>query len=284
MQLFLLNLLDVISPLPLKVRYGITNIFAVLAYLLFSGKRNIVRKNISTIRNTSVSEKDVREVFRSYGRYWAELPVVGQVWKSECNVICGPDFPPSEPCFLGVTFHIGNFELFGPALFEYTGRELHVIAERLYPQSLFDRFFKIRKRHHIHTIAHDDARGIIDVLRRGKPLGVVCDRSVNGKGDEILLFGKKWVMPLSIIRYALSIKIPVYYSYCISDEGILQLFCKRSVGTESFENVILEITEMLETALCRYPLQWHNVSVGLEDEKMDIGTRLFQKKHNINTS
>lgn len=263
-ELSLLYLLDIIASLPLRMRYSITDIVSILAYLLFSGKRNIVRRNISTIRNGVVSECDVREVFKYYGRYWAELPVVEQVWKSQCKVICGPDFPPSEPCFLGVTFHIGNFELFGPALFECTGREIHVVAERLYPQSLFKRFFKIRKRHHIHTIGHDDARGIIDVLKRGKPLGVVCDRSVNRKGDGVLLFRKKWIMPLSIIRYALTMKIPVYYSYCISDEGILQLFCKRSAGVETFENVILEITEILETALCQYPLQWHNVSAGFE--------------------
>jgi lauroyl/myristoyl acyltransferase len=264
MELSMLNLLDRIVSLPLQIRYRITDFFAILAYLLFSGKRNIVRKNISIIRKSAASEKDVREVFRYYGRYWAELPVVEQVWKNECKIICGPDFPPLEPCFLGVTFHIGNFELFGPALFECTGSELHVVAERLYPQSLFNRFFKIRKRHHIHTIANDDVRGIIDVLKRGNPLGVVCDRSVNRKGDGILLFGKRWIMPLSIIRYALTMKIPVYYSYCLSDEGILQLFCKKSAGVENSENVILEITEMLETALCRYPLQWHNISTGLE--------------------
>lgn len=267
MELFLLYFLDVIAPLPLRIRYSITDIFSVFAYLLFSEKRNIVRKNISIIRNAWVPEKDVRDVFRSYGRYWAELPVVEKVWKNECKLICGPDFPPSEHCFLGVTFHLGNFELFGPALFEYTGCELHVVAERLYPQSLFNRFFKIRKRHHIHTIAHDDARGIIDVLKRGKPLGVVCDRSVNRKGEEIVLFGKKWLMPLPIIRYAVTMKIPIYYSYCVSDEEVLQLFCKRSAGTENFENVISEITEMLETALRQYPLQWHNVSAGLDDDK-----------------
>jgi lauroyl/myristoyl acyltransferase len=263
MELSLLYLLDIIAPLPLWMRYSITDIFSVLAYLLFSGKRNIVRGNISIIRNSKFSEKDIREVFKNYGRYWAELPVVEQVWKSQCKVICGPDFPPSETCFLGVTFHIGNFELFGPALFEYTGSELHVVAERLYPQSLFKRFLKIRKRHHIYTIAHDDTRGIIDVLKGGKPLGVVCDRSINRKGDGILLFGKKWIMPLSIVRYALAMNIPVYYSYCISEEGILQLFCKRSVGVEN-ENLIREITEMLEIALCQYPLQWHNISAGLE--------------------
>ncbi|HEX2958555.1 MAG TPA: hypothetical protein VHO70_17090 [Chitinispirillaceae bacterium] len=263
MQLFLLYLLDVIAPLPPRIRYGITDIGAVLAYLLFSGKRNIVRKNISTIGNCAVQEKEVWEVFRNYGRYWAELPVVDQVWERECKVICGPDFPPSEPCFLGVTFHIGNFELFGPALFEYTGNELCVVAERLYPKTLFDRFFKIRKKHHIHTIAHDDPKGIIAVLKNKKPLGVVCDRSVNRKGDEVSLFGKKWLMPMSIIRYALTMNIPVYISYCISEEGILQLFCKRATGT--IESVSLEITSILETALCQHPLQWHNLSTGFKE-------------------
>ncbi len=274
LELTLLYFLDLIAPLPLAFRYRITDFFSIIAYIMFSGKRSTVRRNISIIRNSRTPEKDVREVFRNYGRYWAELPAVEQVWKTGSKLICGPEFPPSEPCFLGVTFHIGNFELFGPALFECTGTELNVVAERLYPQLLFKRFSKIRKRHHIHTIAHDDTRGIIDVLKNGKPLGVVCDRSVNKKGDEILLFGKRWKMPLSILRYALTMKIPVYYSYCISDSGILQLYCKRSENTETFVEITKEIKETLETILCQYPHQWHNVSTGLDYDKKECTSTL----------
>jgi lauroyl/myristoyl acyltransferase len=259
-KLLLLRMLGEMKFLPVRIRYKFTDLLAMLSYLIFARKRDIVRKNLSIILNTKVPENNVKDVFKHYGRYWAELPDIEQLWKKENKIICGPDFPPSEKSFLGISFHIGNFELFGPALFDHFGVDLNVIAERLYPQALFDYFYQMRKRHHIHTIAHDNVRAIVEVLKKGDPLGVLCDRSVDNKGVSIKLFGGTWVMPMSIIRYALSLDIPIYYAYCISEEGMIQVYCKKSSALKSFEDITEELTHTLEFVLRNYPLLWHNTS------------------------
>jgi lauroyl/myristoyl acyltransferase len=246
--------------LPLRVRYKLTDVLALISYLIFVRKRGIVRRNLSTILDSKVSEESVKDVFKQYGRYWAELPDIELLWKKEYKIICGPDFPPLEKSFLGISFHIGNFELFGPALFDHFSVDLNVVAERLYPQALFDYFFQMRKRHHIHTIAHDNVRAIVEILKSGNPLGVLCDRSVDNKGIGIKLFGGTWVMPMGIVRYALSLNIPIYYAYCIHEEGMIQVYCKKSIVLQSFENVTDEITHTLEFVLRNYPLLWHNTS------------------------
>lgn len=263
-KVLLLGMLELIHRFPLSIRYHFTDALAITACFVLVKKRNIVKRNLSVIRGSDAPEKDVRAVFKSYGRYWAELPDVESLWSKQLKVICGPDFPPQEKCFLGVTFHIGNFELFGPALFEFSGIDLPVVAERLYPPALFEYFFRIRKKHHIHTIAHDDARKIVSVLKEGKPLGVLCDRSIDMKGTSVNLFGTNWIMPMSAVKYALSLKIPIYYAYCIQDDTMIQLFCKKINTQQSFEHVADEIAHILEDALSNYPLLWHNISQELK--------------------
>lgn len=259
-KLLLLWLLDLMHSFPLEVRYYFTDLMAVLTSIICVKKRSVVKRNLSVIYCGEPRETDIRAVFKSYGRYWAELPDIASLWTRQFKIICGPDFPPQEKCFLGVTFHIGNFELFGPALFEVTGCDLSVVAERLYPAALFDFFFRIRKRHHIHTIAHDDARKIVSVLKEGKPLGVLCDRCIGANGTDINLFGKKWVVPMSVVKYALSLKIPIYCAYCIQQESVIQLICKKIDLSKSFDSVTDEIAQILEHAISSYPFLWHNIS------------------------
>ncbi|MBN1604931.1 MAG: hypothetical protein JW915_25210 [Chitinispirillaceae bacterium] len=269
-KLLLLWLLDLMHPFPLEVRYCITDLMAVLTSIICVKKRNVVKKNLLVINRKKVRETDIRAVFKSYGRYWAELPDITSLWIRQFKIICGPDFPPEEKCFLGVTFHIGNFELFGPALFEVTGCDLSVVAERLYPAALFDFFFRIRKRHHIHTIAHDDARKILSVLKEGKPLGVLCDRCIGANGININLFGTNWVVPMSVVKYALSLKIPVYCAYCIQQESVIQLVCKKIDARKSFDTVTAEIAQTLEHAISNYPFLWHNISSVLNLKTVEI--------------
>ena len=259
-KLLLLWLLDLMRVLPLRVRYYFTDILAVLASIVCVKKRTVVKTNIFIVNHRNAQETDIRAVFKSYGRYWAELSDIVSLWTQQFKIICGPDFPPKEKCFLGVTFHIGNFELFGPALFEATGSDLTVVAERLYPAALFDFFLRIRKRHHIHTIAHDDARKIVSVLKEGRPLGVLCDRCIGPNGTDVKLFGTNWMIPVSVIKYAVSLKIPIYCAYCIQEESVIQLFCKKIDLSKSFDAVTDEIVEILEHAISSYPFLWHNIS------------------------
>lgn len=252
-----LRLLYFTSRFPLSVRYCITNLLSFCVFLFCYSKRISVRKNLRTIFKREPSTFEVLKVFASYGRYWAELPTVNEIWSSSSKVFHNPGFPPENKSFLGVTFHIGNFEMFGNVMKQVCNSEFNVVAERLRPQYITDLFKRIRSRHLIKTFMHDDIRHVLHVLKSGNALGVLCDRMVGGRGVEVRLFGKRVRMPLNIVDYALQKKIPIYISYCINQDGVINIYSHKIDPETDFDTAVGTILATLEDAIVRFPFQWH---------------------------
>ena len=217
-------------------------------------------RNLKLILEKPPESNDVRTVFTEYGRYWAEFFDVKRFWTDSKRIIDNPEFPPKDSNFLGLTFHLGNFEVFGPALFQSIGGNFHVIAERLKPDFLSDFFKKYRLRHHITTILHDEKREILNALNQGRALGVVCDRIVGGRGVEVRLFGKKVRLPLNIVSLALQKKIPIVVSYCVKEENALKMYYYKLPADLKYDDAIEQIVNLLENAIRKYPFQWHVLS------------------------
>lgn len=255
-----LLLLKYTSYLPLSLRYGITNVLSTLVFIVCRDKRNAVKKNLKIIQKKDPPPSDILKVFLEYGRYWAEFPSINKIWSDSTKIYHNSDFPPTEQCFLGVTFHIGNFEMFGNILKRICNSEFNVVAERLKPQYIADFFTESRMHHGIKTVPHDDLRNIIKVLKNGKSLGILCDRMVGGRGVEVRVFGKRVRMPLNIIDYALGKKIPVYIAYCIHNDGVINIYSSKISEDSDFDNTVNLIVSTLEDAIRRFPYQWHVLS------------------------
>ena len=254
-KLSLLKILQFSSFVPLPVRYLFSDFAAFFALLIFHSKRKAVRKNLKMVFGRQPRHSEILKVFSEYGRYWAELPAINRFWAHHKKIIHGN--PPVESCFLGLTFHIGNFEVFGNILNPICKGRFHVVAERLKPQFIADFFTRLRQNHYICSIAHDDLRHILKVLSDNKPLGILCDRMVGGRGVEVRLFGRRIQMPLNIIEYALQKAIPVYISYCVRDKDGLHIYFRKPDPLAGFDGVVKEVVASLENALSSYPYQWH---------------------------
>jgi lauroyl/myristoyl acyltransferase len=259
-KLSLLYILRIISFLPLNKRYYIIDRISLIVFYLCRKKKNAVAKNLKLILDKNPEPNDIRMVFIEYGRYWAEFFDVKRLWSETKRIIVNPEFPPKFSSFLGLTFHLGNFEVFGPALSPVIGGDFHVIAERLKPDFLSEFFKKYRLRHNIATILHDDKREIINALNQGKALGVVCDRVVGGRGIEVRIFGKKVRLPLNLVSLALQKKIPVIVSYCVKEENALKMYYQKLPDGLKYDEAIEWIVNLLENAIRKYPLQWHVLS------------------------
>jgi lauroyl/myristoyl acyltransferase len=259
-MLVFLRFTDLTAAIPLRWRYGITDALSVGACALFYRKRQVVRSNLKCIFGRNPSLFEVVRVFMEYGRYWAESADPSGFWKSSRVMETGPDFPPAEPQFLGLTFHLGNFEIFGQAFYPYLKDDFVVIAERLKPKALADYFCTRRAASHFATIAHDNPQEIVRKLAGGAALGIVCDRSLNGKGVETRLFNKRIRLPLTLVDYSLRHKVPIYVAYCVKEDLGLRLFCRRLDSSLGFDNVVSMIAAILEDAIRRYPFQWHMMS------------------------
>ncbi|MFW5784678.1 MAG: lysophospholipid acyltransferase family protein [Chitinispirillaceae bacterium] len=259
-KLLLLKLLDATAVLPLEFRYAVTDLLAGVTFVLLGSKRKAVRDNLCLVLKKAPSRKDVWMVFREYGRYWAEFPGLRDFWSKMPRAYEGDVFPPQQKGFLGLTFHIGNFEIFGHEVYDRHKSDFYVVAERLRPRMLADYFRNKRRNNHVETICHDDARGILKVLKQGETLGVVCDRMISGKGVEINLFGRQVNLPLKIVSYALDSGIPVYIAYCVKENGKLKIIARRLDESQSFEAALVKISGTLEDAVRLYPHQWHVLS------------------------
>ncbi len=258
-KLVLLRGMFLSAVLPLWLRYVFSDLLSLVALIICKDKRIAVYDNLSLILNNPTIS-DVWRVFSEYGRYWADLPDMYKSILTAPKTYSGDPFPPPDLNFLGLTFHLGNFEVFGTLIHLQFNRKLNVVAERLKPDRLSNYFKTKRSLYHINTITHDDMRAVIKTLKRGNGLGILCDRVISGKGVEATLFGKKTTMPLNLVEYALRENIPVYISYCIKEGKELKIFCKKLDDSVDFKKAVKIITSTLENAVREYPYQWHLLS------------------------
>ncbi len=252
--------MEILRWAPCALRFRITDACFTAAFFLMAGKRLAVRQNLKCILEREPKKAEVRRVFTEYGRYWAESVDIKNIWIRRRKVYNGPLFPISVDRLIGLTFHLGNFELFGPEYFNHYRTMFPVVAERLRPGFLTSYFRARRRRHHLDSIPHDDPRTILGTLRNGHSLGIVCDRMIGrGHGIRGTLFGRPVRLPLALLSYAKNENIPVFVAYAISGSGCIE-FQSYRIETSDLDSAAARVISILEDAVRRYPFQWHLLS------------------------
>lgn len=146
-----------------------------------------------------------RAGMRSYLRYWMEsfrLPA----WSPE-RVRTG--FDPKGAHYLtdglaagrGVILalpHLANWDLAGAWVTTTLGIPFTTVAERLKPETLYDRFVAYREGLGMEVLAHGGASAFGTLARRLRDGGLVClvaDRDLSAAGVEVDFFGERARMP-----------------------------------------------------------------------------------------
>ncbi|MYV37313.1 phosphatidylinositol mannoside acyltransferase [Streptomyces sp. SID1328] len=146
-----------------------------------------------------------RAGMRSYLRYWMEsfrLPA----WSAE-RVRTG--FDPKGAHHLtdglaagkGVILalpHLANWDLAGAWVTTTLGIPFTTVAERLKPETLYDRFVAYREGLGMEVLAHSGASAFGTLARRLRDGGLVClvaDRDLSAAGVEVDFFGERARMP-----------------------------------------------------------------------------------------
>ncbi|MGW0546711.1 phosphatidylinositol mannoside acyltransferase [Streptomyces altiplanensis] len=146
-----------------------------------------------------------RAGMRSYMRYWMEsfrLPA----WSAE-RVKAGVEI---EDIHLltdtlasgrGVVLalpHLANWDLAGAWATTALGIPFTTVAERLKPESLYDRFVAYREGLGMEVLPHTGASAFGTLARRLRAGGLVClvaDRDLSASGTEVKFFGETARMP-----------------------------------------------------------------------------------------
>jgi KDO2-lipid IV(A) lauroyltransferase len=148
-----------------------------------------------------------RAGMRSYLRYWMEsfrLPS----WSRE-RIASGVEMRDEDVRLVtdtlaagrGVVFalpHMANWDLAGAWVTTHLGIPFTTVAERLRPETLYDRFVAYREGLGMEVLPHDGGSAFGALARRLRKGGLVClvaDRDLSASGVEVDFFGEKARMP-----------------------------------------------------------------------------------------
>jgi phosphatidylinositol dimannoside acyltransferase len=174
-------------------------------------RRNLAR----VVPQAGEAELDelVRGGLRSYARYWMEtfrLPSMDQkaIFEQVNEVFVNKsmiDEALSRGKGLVLALpHTGNWDVSGIWLANYSGT-FTTVAERLRPESLFQRFVAYRESLGFEIVPTSEVAGyrlLIERLRQNRAVCLPADRDLSRKGIPVTFFGEKTRMPAGPARLA----------------------------------------------------------------------------------
>ncbi|MBD3240420.1 MAG: hypothetical protein GF331_07530 [Chitinivibrionales bacterium] len=256
-KLGLLKISDVIALLPLRARYALAEACFLVMFVVLPVKRHAVYRNLRLVLGRTPTRRDAVRVFLDYGRYWAEAAHLNAYWRATPKQFEGDPLPSDGSQFIGLTLHVGNFELFGPLLHELRGGRFTVVAEALQPRFLTRYFARKRATYHIRSIPHDAPREVLAALHEGEALGIVCDRAIDGGRAQVGMLGTTLALPVSIIEYAVKHDIAVHVAYIVRNRAGITVHNRCLPRDMEISDTLQAIASTFEEAIRRHPYQWH---------------------------
>jgi len=165
-----------------------------------------LRGNLAVIRPDADLDALTKAGMRSYLRYWQEafrLPewtdeeIVGRV-RTVNEKLLRDAYAAGRGVICALP-HLANYDHAG-AWAGRTGMPVSTVAERLQPESLFDRFIAYRKKLGMEVLpltgSDRDVTGVLlERLRAGGFVCLVADRDLSERGVPVTFFGRPSRMP-----------------------------------------------------------------------------------------
>ena len=212
---------------------------------------------------------------RSYMRYWMEsfrLPT----WSAE-RIRGGVEIKDAHYLVDGLASgrgvvlalpHMGNYDLAGAWVTTELGVPFTTVAERLKPESLYDRFVAYREGLGMEVLPHQGASAFGTLARRLRAGGLVClvaDRDLSASGVEVSFFGEVTKMPAGPARLAAqtgALLLPVTLWYDESPVMRGRVHPPVEVpesGTRDEQTAVMaqHIADAFASGIAEHPEDWH---------------------------
>jgi lauroyl/myristoyl acyltransferase len=217
--------------------------------------------------------RQVRQVYRSYGRYYGESFRLPTVSPAELEAgLTHEGYEHVEDAIdrgigpILVLPHLGSWEWCAYWLTRVKGHRVTAVVERLEPPALFDWFVDFRRRIGIDVVplGADAGRAVMTAIKSCHVVALLCDRDITGSGVEVTFFGERTTLPSGPAVLALRTGAPLLPTG-VYDQGRLRLGVVRPpipterTGTfrEDVARVTQAIADELEVLIRRAPDQWH---------------------------
>lgn len=235
--------------------------------------RRVVGPQVSELELDRLTERAVG----SYARYWLEtfrLPVMSRERVAagvQRGCVGAEHIDQAHARGRGVVLvlpHMGNYDAAGVWLIE-RGMPFTTVAERLRPESLFDRFMAYRKKLGMEVLpltggTRTPADVLIERLRDGGTVCLVGDRDLTASGIEVDFFGERAKMPagpayLAVRTGAALLPVGLWFEpgawgqhihppVSIPTEGTLR--DKVSIATQ-------QVADVFAAEIAEHPADWH---------------------------
>jgi phosphatidylinositol dimannoside acyltransferase len=214
---------------------------------------------------------------RSYARYWREvfrlptMPVTDVVARTE--PVHEHHLRDGLAAGRGVVLalpHSGNWDTAAVWLIG-TGTRFTTVAERLKPESLFDRFVAFRESLGMEVLPLTGGERspydvMVERLRDGGCLALLADRDLSARGVEVDFFGARTRMPAGPASLALetgAALVPVHLSFT-PDGWRIEFF--PPVAHTDVAAMTQAMADAFADGIARHPADWHMLQrLWLED-------------------
>jgi phosphatidylinositol dimannoside acyltransferase len=217
----------------------------------------------------------VAAALRSYARYWQEafrLPAL-----SRAQVLDGFRLGGSEILATNVAAgqgtvialpHGGNWDAAG-AWVAANGWPITTVAERLKPESMYERFLAYRRGLGMEIIpSSGGGRPPLDALAERLKVGAVvpllADRDLSNRGVEVTFFGGRTRMPPGPALLALRTGAPLYVAHMwyTPQRPVAQLEGPVEPPAEGgmdirVKRLTQQVADLLAAGIARNPVDWH---------------------------
>ncbi len=241
--------------------------------------RESVRLNLRAILGTEeVSEEMVSEVFRNFAIYLVDFFRISAMKPQDLRRMVrleGVDRMQAALAkgkgAIGLTAHIGNFELAG-ALLSILGMPVHAVV--LTHQNRFVDGFFTRQRQRVGVkgipVQRLSPRAFFDaclsVLKHGEVLALVGDRDFFNHGLVLPLFGKSIKIPTGPASFSVKTGAPIVPGFMVREEdGSYRLVLEEPIYAPegvSREEAVRRMSEacldIMAKYIRRYPTQWYS--------------------------
>ncbi|MET7782035.1 MULTISPECIES: phosphatidylinositol mannoside acyltransferase [Streptomyces] len=216
-----------------------------------------------------------RAGMRSYLRYWMEsfrLPA----WSKE-RVRTGFDCKDAHHLTDGLASdqgvilalpHMGNWDLAGAWVTTKLETPFTTVAERLKPESLYDRFVAYREGLGMEVLPHSGGTAFGTLARRLRDGGLIClvaERDLSASGVEVEFFGETTRMPAGpalLAQQTGAVLLPVTLWY--DDSPVMQGRVHPPVevpetGTRAEKTSVMTqaLADAFATGIAEHPEDWH---------------------------
>jgi lauroyl/myristoyl acyltransferase len=265
--------------LPIGVTRAVAHAGALLYFYSFPRKRRLVERNMRRALGPEATGLEVRAAARRACRYYADywvdifwIPTLSREYVLERFEKVGlPELMEVVKAGKGVLVvlpHYGSWEAGAIYLSELC--PFAAVAEIIRPPELFDLFCRLRKNVGIDIFPYDNKpetrEAMVEALKGGTMLALLCDRDLKGKGVEVEFFGERTTLPPGPATLALRSGSPIL---CVNVRNVedgwvghaLEPIWLDGSGDRDRDEVIREtmqkVARHLEELIREDPAQWH---------------------------